>query len=329
MVEVNGTLSPPLPVNCGVPQGSILGPLLFLIYVNDMKSACDCNLFLFADDSALLASGKDKLQVEKTLSLELGRVSTWPSDNKLSLHLGKTESILFGSSFNLNKVDNFTVKVGDTVITRKDAITYLGCILEANLSSDKMATKVIKKVNQRTRLLYRISPLVNKDTLKTLSGALIQPHLDYAVHTWYRSAPKALKTRLQTSQNKLVRLLLNLPPRAHLDPGHFERVGWLRVDDRVQQLAMGLVFKIYNTNKIPMYLKDYFLKVKDRHNYNTRGSSTDLVQPRHDSNKGLNSFSCYATNMWNALPKAVKECKSLTSFKTALKYHLQTAAILT
>ena len=177
--------------------------------------------------------------------------------------------------------------------------------------------------------MYRISPLVSKDTLKTLSGALVQPHLDYAVHTWYRSAPKALKTRLQTSQNKLVRLLLNLPPRAHLDPGHFERVGWLRVDDRVQHLAMGLVFKIYNTNKIPMYLKDYFLKVKDRHNYNTRGSSTDLVQPRHGTNKGLNSFSCYATNMWNALPKAVKECKSLSSFKTALKEHLQTAAILT
>ena len=65
VVEVNGTLSPPLPVSCGVPQGSILGPLLFLIYVNDMSSACDCELFLFADDSALLVSGRDKSQVEK------------------------------------------------------------------------------------------------------------------------------------------------------------------------------------------------------------------------------------------------------------------------
>ncbi|KAJ4944973.1 hypothetical protein JOQ06_013512 [Pogonophryne albipinna] len=100
MVEVNGTLSPPLPVSCGVPQGSILEPLLFLIYANDMSSACDCNLFLFADDSALLVSDRNKLQVEKTLSSELGRICTWLADNKLSLHLGKTESILFGSKTN-------------------------------------------------------------------------------------------------------------------------------------------------------------------------------------------------------------------------------------
>ena len=72
-VEVNGTLSPPLPITCGVPQGSILGPLLFLVYVNDMASACDCNLFLFADDSALLVSDKDKSHVEKALSSELNK----------------------------------------------------------------------------------------------------------------------------------------------------------------------------------------------------------------------------------------------------------------
>ncbi|KAK1898792.1 putative RNA-directed DNA polymerase from transposon X-element [Dissostichus eleginoides] len=137
MVEVNGTLSPPLPVSCGVPQGSILGPLLFLIYANDMSSACDCNLFLFADDSALLVSGKNKLQVEKTLSSELGRICTWLADNKLSLHLGKTESILFGSKIKLSKTDGFSVTVGDNIVTRKDEITYLGSILEANLPVTK------------------------------------------------------------------------------------------------------------------------------------------------------------------------------------------------
>ena len=71
MVEVNGTLSPPLPVTCGVPQGSILGPILFLIYVNDLASACDCELFLLADDSTLLVSDRNKLQVEKAHSSEL------------------------------------------------------------------------------------------------------------------------------------------------------------------------------------------------------------------------------------------------------------------
>ena len=112
VVEVNGTLSPPLSVSCGVPQGSILGPLLFLIYVNDMSSACDCELFLFADDSALLVSDRDKSQVEKILSAELGKICIWPEDNKLSLHLGNTESILFGSLHYLNKVSDFKIIVG-------------------------------------------------------------------------------------------------------------------------------------------------------------------------------------------------------------------------
>ena len=63
VVDINGTMSSPLPVNCGVPQGSILGPLLFLLYINDMNAACNCKLFLFADDSALLISGEEKMQV--------------------------------------------------------------------------------------------------------------------------------------------------------------------------------------------------------------------------------------------------------------------------
>ena len=104
-----------------------------------MSSACDCDPFRFVDDAALLVSGRDKSQVEKALSSQLGRickqvVDSWLADNKLSIHLGKTESILFGSHANLKKVDDFTIKVGENVITRKDEITYLGSVLEANLS---------------------------------------------------------------------------------------------------------------------------------------------------------------------------------------------------
>ena len=114
-------------------------------------------MFLLADDSALLVLDRNKLQVEKALSSELGRICTWLSDNKLYLHLGKTESILFGSNSNLSKAGDFLIRVGDDIITRKEEITYLGSILEANLSGDKIDTNVIRKVNQRTRFLYRIS----------------------------------------------------------------------------------------------------------------------------------------------------------------------------
>ena len=158
-------------------------------------------------------------------------------------------------------------------------------ILEANLSGDKMASKVIKKGNQRTRFLYRASSLVNNSTLRTLARTLIQFHFDYACTSWYHSTSKALKTRLQTSQNKLVRLLLSLPPRSHLTPAHFFKVGWLRVEDRVKQLALGLVYKIHYTSLIPSYLSNYFQNVKDRHDHYTRGSKTNHVKHRFATKK--------------------------------------------
>ena len=189
-----------------------------------------------------------------------------------------------------------------------------------------MATKVIKKVNQRTRFLYRMSPKVSNSTMRTLVGSLVQPYFDYACASWYHSTSKTLKTRLQTSQNKLVRLQLGLHPRSHLTPTHFSEVGWLRVEDRVKQLALSLVYKIHYTSLVPQYMSSYFQNVKDLHNHNTRGSSTNHVKPRFRTKKGLNSFAFYATSEWNVLPIAVKESTSLLAFKTTLKEHLQVVA---
>ena len=97
IVIANGVSSEPQTVKCGVPQGSILGPLLFLCYVNDMPISLKCNLLLYADDSALMFSGSDPKQIEKTLSDELKSCRQWLIDNKLSLHLGKKEAILIGT----------------------------------------------------------------------------------------------------------------------------------------------------------------------------------------------------------------------------------------
>ena len=96
LVCINGVNSDSSPIVCGVPQGSILGPLLFLAYVNDMKLSVTCKLLLYADDSALLISGKSLVNIEQQLTTQLNYVHEWLIDNRLSIHLGKTEVILFG-----------------------------------------------------------------------------------------------------------------------------------------------------------------------------------------------------------------------------------------
>ena len=330
-VDINGTLSSPLPVSCGVPQGSILGPLLFLLYINDMQAACSCKLFLFADDSALLISGEDKVQVEEALSIELMKVRTWLTDNKLSLHLGKTESILFGSNHSLSKVklQHFKVQIDNIAISCKEEVTYLGCILDNKMTGESMATRAIQRVNQRMRFLGRISPFVDKQALRTLAGALIQPLFDYACTSWYSGISMSQKNKLQTSQNKLIRLLLGLGPMTHLYAAHFDSIGWLRVEDRVNQLKMGITFKIVNSalpsmSLVPSYLVEYLQKVSNSHRHNTRGSvNNDLVPPIWRTNIGKSTFRSTATQLWNALPPSLKTSCSLVSFKKGLKSYLQ------
>ncbi|CAL4124750.1 unnamed protein product [Meganyctiphanes norvegica] len=95
--------SEPVIVSCGIPQGNILGPLLFLCYVNDMPISVKCKLLLYADDSALIVSGSDPRAIASLLSKELESCRQWLMDNKLSLHLGKTESILFGPNKKIKK----------------------------------------------------------------------------------------------------------------------------------------------------------------------------------------------------------------------------------
>ena len=109
-------------IKCDVPQGSILGPLLFLIYVNDMRAAVSCKLLLYADDSALLTSGKGVSEIEGVLSRKLESLSEWLEENRSSLHLGKTQSILFGSK-KLKKSLSFQnmlfIRKDDTLVTER------------------------------------------------------------------------------------------------------------------------------------------------------------------------------------------------------------------
>ena len=125
IVVANETSSESGIVSCGVPQGSILGPLLFLCYVNDMSISVKCKLLLYADDSALIVSGSNPQLIADTLSKELESCKQWLMDNKLSLHLGKTESILFSSKINLKKLISFDVKCGIETIKHVNNVIYL------------------------------------------------------------------------------------------------------------------------------------------------------------------------------------------------------------
>ena len=120
-------------VLCGLRQGSILGPLLFLLYVNEIKAAVNCKLLLYADDSVLLVSEKHVLEIERILSVGTGAVSEWLCENRLSLHLGKTQTNIFGSKKRLSKCRLLHVTCNGSVFGSESEVTFIGSILDQTL----------------------------------------------------------------------------------------------------------------------------------------------------------------------------------------------------
>ena len=269
LVEISCTLSSSANITCGVPQGSILGPLLFLIYVNDMSAVVKNKLLLYADDSAILVSAKNKCDIENLLSQDLNIVSQWLVCNKLSLHLGKTESILFGSVQRLKKHGNLDINCNGQTIESKSSVKYLGATIDQSLSFESMARSVIKKSNARLKFLYRKSEFLTLFTKKLLVTSLVQCHFDYASSTWFNSLTQELKHKLQVTQNKLIRFVLNLNPTSHIGIEHFSRLNWLPVSSRVNQITLCHVYKI-NSNIAPSYLSEHFTPINTVHDYPTR-----------------------------------------------------------
>lgn len=320
IVGVNGVNSHPKDIVCGVPQGSILGPLLFLIYVNDMERAVSCKLLLYADDSALLISGKSVQDIELKLSMELTNVNDWLVDNKLSLHLGKTESILFGSRIKIKRTANLNISCRGTKIASKQSVGYLGSNLDQTLSGEENCKKIVQISNSRLKFLYRQAKFLNLATRRTLVSALVQCHFDYAASSWYHSLSKMSKSKLQVCQNKLIRFVFDLGPRSHLGVADFKRIGWLPVEQRVWQTSLSHVHKVLHGHTAP-YLHQDLTRVADIHSYNTRNSQQGLVVPRSGS-YGQKTFYFNAIKQWNKLPVCIQSIPTFSQFKLATKHHL-------
>ena len=161
---------------------------------------------------------------------KFSKIRVWLLHNKLCLHVAKTVFIVFGSKPRLHKKELSSISLGGQLFPAKPSVTYLGCCLDSNLDGGSMASKVMSKVNGRSRFLARKAPFVDAVSLRLLANSLVLCCFDYGLGTWYDCLSKALKDKLQVSQNRLVRVVLGLTSRDHVGKLQFQQLGWLSLE---------------------------------------------------------------------------------------------------
>ena len=318
IVNVGKESSSPGKLSCGAPQGSILGPLLFLLYVNDMPQTVNSELLLYADDTCLIYMGKNIQIIEEQLNSDFTSLCEWFIDNKLSVHFSeeKTKSILFGTKRQLKDQRDLNLKYGDIEIKQHSRVTYLGCILDNILSGEHMAAKVLNTVHNRLKFLYRKQKFLSLSLRRLLCNALIQPHFDYACAAWYPLLNKRQSKRIQIAQNKCIRCCLNLDNKAHVGTNEFLKINWLPTKKRVEQCICVNVFKFFNQMS-PQYRAEIFHPSSSVHN--TRRATQKLDLPFRKSCIGQKTLSYIGPKTWNNLPAQIKLSKSVNTFKHNIK----------
>ena len=160
--SINDTLSSSLPVSVGVPQGSILGPLLFIIYINDMPSIVKhCKVILYADDTLLYYSSNSAREIEKYVNEALHLICRWLNENLLTLTCAKSKFVLFGSSKRLKAFTNICIHVNDHELAREQTFKYLGITFAENLTWTDHLSNISTKINQRIGLLRRVKMFIS------------------------------------------------------------------------------------------------------------------------------------------------------------------------
>ena len=207
---VNESQSTLEPLNVGVPQGSILGPLLFLVYVNDITKACvKCNFTLYADDTVLFYSAKSALELQSSLNLDLFYLSNWLTRNRLTLNPSKCKFITFGSPAKLAKLNEVELCINDYTLDRVTSFKYLGVVLNQSFTWADHIEALSNKIAQRIGLIKRIKHLLPVYARITLANCLVVPLFDYADSVWGDKDNLFLMNQLQIMHNKLAKVILD------------------------------------------------------------------------------------------------------------------------
>ena len=295
-VTYNDTKSSIKSIRCGVPQGSILGPLLFLIYINDLVSVCQHTMpILFADDTNLFINGDNLLQMVQTLNAELDDISNWLKANKLFLNVKKTHYMILTSK-RTPKPDH-VIKIEGHKLDEVQNTKFLGVYLDNKISWKHHIDYISGKVSRAIGMIVKARKFLTCESLKTLYYSFVYPFLIYCNHVWGKACPTSLK-KLIMLQKKIVRIICGVNARTSCDP-LFDELGFLRFVDINRYLIARFMYRWY-LNDVPDLFHDFFTPVSEVHSHFTR-QSEGLFIPTFKTNLGKTCLSYRGPFIWNKI----------------------------